>query len=101
MLVTAFVFSSLAEGAISIYGHWNARYGLLLHCVEICTMHRDTVSHYISLASLHIPSTIFEGTFSSNAGDSLERILRDIADNTPLKTAATWLNWIIVRCVLY
>lgn len=68
MLVTAFVFTGLTEGAESIY--------------------RQSIN-------------ISDGTFSANVEDEFSILLRNLADNTPLKTAATWINWIIVRCVVF
>lgn len=35
--------------------------------------------------------------FFSNLDETFEELIENIASQTPLKTAATWLNWIIVR----
>ena len=98
MLLTAFVFTGLAEGAISIYSHWSTRFELILICLEIF----GPLSIYLSflLASSQIPNSLGDGTLSNQLEVSFDTLLRSIADNTPLRTAATWLNWIIVRCVL-
>jgi hypothetical protein len=54
----------------------------------IVPTHSDLTPHIISLNSF------------DDVDESIEELVRKIAAQTPLTTAATWLNWIIVRATV-
>lgn len=81
MFVTAFVFTGLADAAMKI---WNNRLvPLWLGQIAI---------HIQNSPPLSIPLNSFD-----DVDESIEDLVKKIAAQTPLTTAATWLNWIIVR----